>query len=413
MKYLSLILAFITSSAISQNVFSHGPNIDSNSIKAVYADLDILKQANIPILFADRNINVGYAVITGNMEQRISELAHEQGRCGNYETLGEIPQDLTQVKNNFLFMNQIQNKNLNYEKLAKNNIEITANPIITDALKNLKSDNIKATVTYLSAFPTRYNRSTSPNIHVDDFSEKLKTLVSTAAYPITVDLISHKKTAQKSIRVTIKGSTKPDEYVILGGHLDSINGFGSSKPAPGADDNASGSASLLEALRILITQAQPQRTVEFFWYAGEESGLLGSAEIAEDYKTQKKNVISVLQLDMTMFPGDGVFRITSINDFTSAWLRDYLKAINTTYLNVEILDDKCGYGCSDHASWFRNGFPTLMPTEAKFKSMFNYIHTDKDVISSVMNFEHALVFSKIALVMAMDLGNSNQREALF
>ncbi|MEK6627697.1 MAG: M20/M25/M40 family metallo-hydrolase [Bdellovibrionota bacterium] len=412
MKNIILIITLI----ISQNVFSHISNVDPNSITAVYADLDILKKANVPVLYADQNLNVGYAIITGKMEARISALAHEQGRCGNYEALDEIPQNISTVANNFAFMNQIQSKNQNYEMLAKNSIEVAENPLITEALKNLKPDNIKATVTYLSAFPTRFNKGNTPNLHVDDFSEKIKALVATAAYPVTVDLISHNKTPQKSIRVTIKGSTKPDEYVILGGHLDSISGGGfggGSKLAPGADDNASGSASLLEALRILITQAQPQRTVEFFWYAGEESGLLGSAEIAASYKAQSKNVISVLQLDMTMFPGDGVFRITSINDFTSAWLRDYLKAINTTYLNVEILDDKCGYGCSDHASWFRNGYPTLMPTEAKFKSIFKYIHTDKDVISSVMNFDHALVFSKIALVMAMDLGNSSQKEVLF
>jgi leucyl aminopeptidase len=147
------------------------------------------------------------------------------------------------------------------------------------------------------------------------------------------------------------------------------------------------------------------------WYAGEESGLLGSAEIAESYKTAGRNVIGVLQLDMTMFPGDGEGKIASINDFTSAWLRDYVKAINTTYIGVEILDDKCGYGCSDHASWHRRGFPAVMPTEAKFNSMFKDLHTPRDVISPVMSFTHSLVFSKIALAMALDLGNSSASEA--
>jgi leucyl aminopeptidase len=45
--------------------------------------------------------------------------------------------------------------------------------------------------------------------------------------------------------------------------------------------------------------------------------------------------------------------------------------------------------------------------------MFQYLHTEKDVISPVMSFEHSLVFSKIALAMALDLGNSNQKETLF
>lgn len=393
---------------------SHVPDIDENSIKAVYADLGLLKLANIPILYADQNTEVGYAVISGKMEQRLSTLAHQRGRCGNYETLNQIPKDINTVKENFSSLNKIQNKDMNYLSLAKNNVAITPNPNITEALQELKADNIKSTVTWLSGYPTRYNRGTSPNTHVNDFSEKLKKLVANAGYPVSVELISHQKTPQKSIRVSIKGSLHPDEYIILGGHLDSINGWGSSsKPAPGADDNASGSASLYEALRVLVTKEQPQRTIEFFWYAGEESGLLGSAEIAETYKNEKKNVIGVLQLDMTMFPGDGEFKIASITDYTNPWLRDYVKSINAAYLNIDISDDQCGYGCSDHASWYRRGFPAVMPTEAKFDSMFQYLHTEKDVISPVMSFEHSLVFSKIALVMAMDLGNSTLKEPLF
>lgn len=399
---------------LSQYVLAHNSEIDPGSIKAVFADLSLLKKANIPILYADQNIAVGYAVITGNMEQRLSELAHQNGRCGNYETLSQIPADLNVVKNSFLSLNQIHNKNLNYIKLSANFVELAAKPIISEALQELKADNIKSMVTWLSNYPTRYNKGSSANVHVNDFSEKLKTLISAAKFPIKIDLISHKNTPQKSIRVSIQGSTRPDEYIVFGGHLDSINGWGSStKPAPGADDNASGSASLFETLRVLISQEQPQRSIEFFWYAGEESGLLGSAEIAETYKLEKKNVIAVLQLDMTMFPGDGEFKITSITDFTSPWLRDYMKAISALYLNIEIFDDKCGYGCSDHASWYRRGFPTVFPTEAKFNSSFQYIHTEKDVISPIMSFEHALVFSKISLAMAMDLGNSDQKEANF
>lgn len=409
---------FVISKAFAHNSStSYTTDSNTNLMKAVYADLDILRRAQIPILFADDNINVGYAIITANMEQRISQFAHERGRCGNFEALNQIPENLSEVKDNFFSLNQIQAKNLNYtaaQKLSPKNIQISSDPNISQALQELKSENIKETVTYLSSFPTRFNKGVNANVHVNDFAEKLKSLASTASYPVAIDLISHKSTPQRSIRVSIKGSQRPEEYVVFGGHLDSINLWGgSAKAAPGADDNASGSASLYEALRVLLSKTQPQRSVEFFWYAGEESGLLGSAEIAETYKIEKKNVISVLQLDMTMFPGDGEFKITSITDFTSPWLRDYLKAINATYLNIEILDDKCGYGCSDHASWYRRGYPTLMPTEAKFNSMFKYIHTEKDVISPVMSFEHSLLFSKIALIMAMDLGNSRQKEPVF
>lgn len=404
----------ILSLFLSPSAYSHQPVNLNSPPQAVFADLDILKKAGVPIIYSSPETQVGYSVLTSEMQNRISQLAHEKGRCGNFEVLKEIPRDINEIQTEMLELHKFQIKNKNYENLSHKISNLKKETKITEALNQLSSENIRSTVEWLSSFPSRYNKGNKANIHVQEMANKLKDLVRQAAFSVSVDLISHRSTPQKSIRVSIKGKSKPNEYIILGGHLDSINGWGSSsRPAPGADDNASGSASLLEALNVLIKQQQPERTVEFFWYAGEESGLLGSAEIADAYKNEKRNVIAVLQLDMTMFPGDGENKITSISDFTSAWLRDYLKSLNTTYLNIEILDDQCGYGCSDHASWFRRGFPTLMPTEAKFNSTFQDIHTERDVISPVMNFQHSLIFSKIALAIAMDLGNSDQREPIF
>lgn len=405
----TLLLSLLLASAGAQ---AHMGHIDPNAINAVYADLNLLKKANIPVLYADEDLAVGYTVMTGKMQQKLSELAHVYGRCGNFEALDEIPQDLKTVQQAFHGMNAMRIRELNYQNIAAAP-QVESRTEITAALQELKSDNIRKTVEWLSAYPTRFNRATDPNKHVQDFYNMLKEMTAHVGYPVQIDMISHTNTPQKSIRVSITGSQKPSEYIVLGGHLDSIVGWFGTGRAPGADDNASGSASLLEAMRVLLTQPQPQRTVEFMWYAGEESGLLGSAQIAETYKTERRNVIAVLQLDMTMFPGDGVYKIASMTDFTNPWLRDYLRAINTAYLNIEIQDDQCGYGCSDHASWHRRGFPAIFPTEAKFKSSFQHIHTERDVISPVMSFEHSLVFSKIALTLAMDLGNSDQKPVGF
>lgn len=404
MKFLILTLL----AGLSLKAVAHIPDFDPKSVNAVYADLHLLRQANIPVLYADEEVQVGYAVLTGTMQQRLSELAHKYGRCGNFEALAEIPRDLSVVRESLGQLNSLRERHVTYESLAAAPV-VQENPAITSALAELKSDNIRKTVEWLSAYPTRFNRGAAANTHVQDFYERLKTLAATAAYPVNVDLISHTNTPQKSIRLSIPGATRPTEYIVLGGHLDSIVGWFGTGRAPGADDNASGSASLLEALRVLLTQPQPQRTVEFFWYAGEESGLLGSQQIAETYKRERRNVIAVLQLDMTMFPGDGLYKIGSMTDFTNPWLRDYLRALNPVYLNIEIQDDECGYGCSDHASWHRRGFPAVFPTEAKFHTSFQDLHTERDVISPIMSFEHSLVFAKIALVMAMDLGNSEQK----
>jgi leucyl aminopeptidase len=153
----------------------------------------------------------------------------------------------------------------------------------------------------------------------------------------------------------------------------------------------------------------PERTLEFFWYAGEESGLLGSAEIAEDYKNNGRDVVGVLQLDMTLFPGNGELVIGNVSDFTDAWLRDYFVRINDAYLHARLVDDKCGYGCSDHASWHRRGYATLLPFEATTQTMNPDIHTERDLITSRSSFSHSAVFARLAVIFALDLGNSTQR----
>ncbi len=413
---------FILTSILSLTILNTSPLLNAHGTSTddthplytipIIADLSLLKTADIPIMYKDEEANVGYAVINSTIEKKLSHMAHLLGRCGNYERLPEIPQNLITVQNLIHGIRAQSEKN--YQISFLNPITLVEKPEITNALQQLRSDNILESTQFLSSFKSRYNKQAQPNQHIQPFMDRLAAAAQFAQFPITIETISHQSTKQLSIKVTLVGATRPDEYIILGGHLDSISGWGGSgKTAPGADDNASGSAALYETFRVLTQQTQPERSIEFYWYAGEESGLLGSSEIAEQAKQQQKDIIAVLQLDMTSYPGDGPLKITSMTDFTNLWLRDFLKAVNQTYLNVTIQEDQCGYGCSDHASWYRRGFPTLFPTESKFNSSFKAIHTEKDVVSPLLNFEHALIFSKIAITMAMELGNSTLRQPAF
>ncbi|MEK6556039.1 MAG: M20/M25/M40 family metallo-hydrolase, partial [Bdellovibrionota bacterium] len=288
---------------------------------------------------------------------------------------------------------------------------LTLDPAIVASTEKVDENNIRTWIQWFSAFPTRHHAAPTNNDHVTQLKTKIEAMLAGSTLKYTVETVDHQRTRQKSLRVHIEGSQRPSEIVVLGGHFDSINGsFMGNKAAPGADDNASGSSSLLEALRVLSMNPQPQRTVEFMWYAAEEVGLWGSAEIAASYKSQAKDVVAVLQLDMTMFPGDGELTIASMSDFTSAWLRGLLLEVNRLYIGANINDDKCGYGCSDHASWSRQGYPALMPFESSMSTMNRNIHTAQDVINSQSNFKHAAAFSKIAVALAMQLGNSTLRE---
>lgn len=379
--------------------------------KPIFADLRDLEALNIPVLAKDRDSEVGFAEVTPVMLQQIQERAHTVGKCGGFEDLSHDQEFLSKGPQKLLSqLTRIQERNELYSRAPFKLLALQKDAAIESALNEVSEDNLRSYVQWLSSFPNRNNKSPQPNVHVEEMKTRLEAMLGGATVPYEVSTIAHTSTKQKSLKVRIPG-TQSDEIIVLGGHLDSITqSWGGGSQAPGADDNASGSANLIEALRIVMNKPQPRRTLEFIWYAGEESGLLGSAEIAKQYKSEKRDVVAVLQLDMTLYPGSGEFVIGNMNDFTSAWLRDYLKAVNDTYLHARLIDDKCGYGCSDHASWHRQGYPALMPFEAGMRQSNKNIHTARDVISPELSFKHSALYTKIALVFAMDLANSNARQ---
>lgn len=381
--------------------------------KSILADVTLLLEAGIPVLRTEAETGVGYAVIDETQEATLSHLAHEHGKCGGFEALpfSGVHAESPLMTSVFGQLASQAIKNRKYVASSHAFAAMTLKPEIEAAVAEVSEQNLRATVTALSAFNDRYYKSAQPNTGIQAMKTKVEEAVKDATLPVQIDLIQHQRISQNSLRARITGSTRPNEIVILGGHVDSINQewFGSGK-APGADDNASGASNILEALRILSHQKQPERTIEFFWYAGEEGGLLGSSEIAQDYKAQKKDVVGVLQLDMTLFPGSGPFVLGSMNDYTSAWMRSYFETLNSLYIKAKIVDDQCGYGCSDHASWNRQGYAAIMPFEATFKGMNQNLHTSKDVIDGQSNFAHSAMFAKIAVALGMDLANSTLRE---
>lgn len=380
--------------------------------KPILADLRDLQALGFPVLAQDDSTQVGYTLITPVMQQRLQERAHSVGKCGGFEDLTTQSKAISQNSGGILSqLAQIKQKNDLYTKIPYKPWDLVENPAITAALARVQQGNLQDTVTWLSSYPSRYNHADDPNKHVVAMQSKLQAMLQAASLPYAIDLIDHQATQQKTVRVRLVGSQHPDEIVVLGAHLDSINQEdGDDGAAPGADDNASGSADLIEALRIMLTQPQPQRTVEFFWYAGEESGLLGSAEISDQYQVAKKDVIAVLQLDMTLFPGSGELVIGNMTDFTSSWLRDYLKQVNDVYIHARLVDSECGYGCSDHASWYRHGYPTIFPFEATMDQMNGHIHTADDTLAIASDFTHSQAYARLALVFAMDLANSTARQ---
>ncbi len=216
---------------------------------------------------------------------------------------------------------------------------------------------------------------------------------------------------QPSVILKIEGKSK--DAIVLGGHLDSINGFTYQMSfgrkgghAPGADDNASGIATITEILRVFIeSDIKPQKTIFFMGYAAEEVGLKGSKDIAKAFTKSgaEYSILTALQFDMTNFNGSDE-KMFLIGDNTSEKLNAYLGSLIDRYVHVEWSKTNCGYACSDHASWNNAGVPAAFPFEAAKKDMNKDIHTSGDTIDkSKGTADHAENFAKLGVAYLLDL----------
>ena len=144
---------------------------------------------------------------------------------------------------------------------------------------------------------------------------------------------------QSSVIATIPG--RSNKTVVIGAHQDSINLFlPSILAAPGADDDGSGTVTILEALRVLlmsesIISGNASNTIEFHWYSAEEGGLLGSQAIFSAYEKEGRDIKAMLQQDMTGYvqktlDAGETESVGVITDYVDSGLTDFIKKIVTT-----------------------------------------------------------------------------------
>ncbi len=283
---------------------------------------------------------------------------------------------------------------------------ITKQDIVKPMVAMVKEQSIRDMIISLSNFHTRYYKSQT-GIQSSEFIKNTWQNLSKHRSDVKVELVSHPSWPQASILMTIEGSVKSDEIVILGGHADSIAGmFGSSSNrAPGADDNASGIATITEVIRILMeTDFKPEKTIQFMGYAAEEVGLLGSKEIATRYKNSGKKVVGVMQLDMTLNKGTANKDIVMMSDYTNQAQNEFLGKLIDEYVKVPWGYSKCGYGCSDHASWTAAGYPSSIPFESTMEDINRKIHSAQDTLQTAGgDATHAAKFAKLATAFVVEL----------
>ena len=259
------------------------------------------------------------------------------------------------------------------------------------------------TIEHLStAYSTRYYTTNTGRAAVEWLLEQYREAAGNRP-DVVIQLFEHSFGVQPSLIVTVPGQgATAGETVILGGHIDSTAGAAGS-PAPGADDDASGSATVLEVFRTLMKNGfQPDYTVEFHAYAAEEVGLRGSQAVAQEYARLDRKVRSMVEMDMVGFPADTRTPVGLTTDNVDPELTAYVGKLIDAYSVLPHEASVCGYACSDHASWERVGVPSSFPFECRFGSHNPAIHSTNDVLSR-MSVERVNEFVKIALGYVVEL----------
>ena len=192
------------------------------------------------------------------------------------------------------------------------------------------------------------------------------------------------------------GSLYPNKEYIICAHYDDQP---SGTTAPGADDNASGTAAVIEAARI-FTQYNSKYTVIYALWDEEEQGLVGSAYYAQQAANAGDSIMGVINMDMIAYDSDndsaGEIHIQNYGNSIS--LKDNMVQVNTTYsIGVTPVVENPGTTASDQASFWNHGYGALLLIEEYYGGDFNaYYHTINDLIIH-FNQPYYLKMSKLAL----------------
>jgi len=208
-------------------------------------------------------------------------------------------------------------------------------------------------------------------------------------------------TQQYNVVATITGTVYPDQYIIVGGHHDSVSN--NSDPmllAPGADDNASGTVAALEMARVIMQSGyQPKTSIRFITFAAEEFGLWGSKAYSAYAQANNMNIRLMMNHDMIahctadstswqvrLMPYDGSLDHSA-----------YAAMITEQYTSLDTFYGSYNSGSSDSHPFWQRGYNVIYFFEAEFCP---YYHSSNDVVANTNPSYCAEVIKASAAVAA-------------
>jgi hypothetical protein len=166
----------------------------------------------------------------------------------------------------------------------------------------------------------------------------------------------------RNVVATLPGAISPDTLVIIGGHYDSVSPQYLTL-APGADDNASGTAGVLEAARVMKDYVF-RYTIKFIAFAAEEQGLHGSKHYAQDALSQDVPIAAAVIMDMISY-WNSHYSVIIEGETEWQWLMTIMAQACTTYTSIGYRQDYYSWG-SDHVPFQNRGYASFLAIELDY-----------------------------------------------
>ncbi|QDC26598.1 Zn-dependent exopeptidase M28 [Georgenia yuyongxinii] len=254
-----------------------------------------------------------------------------------------------------------------------------ADPALGELLALLSQPSYEETLHVVTAPPTRH--SLDPGFVIA--AETAAAVLQALGYVVVREPIIVGAGHSENVVADLAGTAEaPRGLVVVSAHLDSVNhADGPDAPAPGADDNASGAAGLLELARALVTRRWPH-DLRLILFGGEEQGLFGSkAHVAALDEADRGRVRAVLNMDMIArlnTPAPGVLLEGAE---VSRTLVDELAAAAATWTSLAVSTSLHPYA-SDHVPFIDAGIPAVLTIEGN-DTANDDVHTARDTLATL------------------------------
>jgi leucyl aminopeptidase len=243
-------------------------------------------------------------------------------------------------------------------------------------LKTVNPDQMWANLTALTSMKDRYADSKSGIKAAKWIKQQVELMAKQYGRDdVTVYFVKTESYRQPS--VVAKFGKSNEAGIVIGGHMDTLNSNYENKP--GADDDGSGSVTVMETARTILASGMHfQKPIYFIWYSAEEMGLVGSDRVVADFEKKHIPVAAAMQLDMTGYAYNNDPTMWLMTDYVDKNLTAFLEKLINTYVKQPVDHSSCGYACSDHASWNKAGIVAAFPFESSMGNDDPYIHTAND-----------------------------------